>query len=350
MPHLAHLGLLLIALAVSAAVTPVTIHLCRRHGVLDQPAARKVHTRAIPRLGGVAIFVSISLALTALVLGSVSGWFELSYDQARLVPVLYLGLCGFFFIGFLDDLRSLPALPRLAAQFVVATAVVVLSADGGIRIATVFGRVVFPEWFAILITVLWLVLVVNTFNWIDGLDGLAAGIGGISALAFFILAVAKPGLPNAQLTIALGITLLGALGGFLPFNFHPARVFIGDGGAFSLGYMLGVISVIGLFKQAAVISFLVPVAILALPLTDTAFAIFRRVVRGKPVTAPDSRHIHHRMLALLSRGYRDRLPSPARNELEEELVAQWAHRSTVVALYGFTAVFAAIAVVVGIYT
>jgi UDP-N-acetylmuramyl pentapeptide phosphotransferase/UDP-N-acetylglucosamine-1-phosphate transferase len=348
MARLANLGMLLLALLLTALLTPGVIRLCRRYKTYDKPGARKVHHRSVPRLGGVAIFIALSLGMTAAVFAVLGGFVELPPEYSRLLPVIYLGLCGFFFIGFWDDLRSLPAWPRLLAQIAVAAAVVLASGPGGVRIASAFGHYVFPAWLSVLLTVVWIVGLVNCFNWIDGLDGLAAGAALISASAFFVLVSVKPGLPNAVLTAALCALLIGAVLGFLPYNFHPAKVFVGDGGAFALGYMLAVISVVGLFKTAAVVSFMLPVVILALPITDTLFAILRRVLHGQSPAAPDDKHIHHRMLALLSRRYRQSLPVEALTRLEERLVEARAHRNTVLALYGFAAVFAAIAVAIGL--
>lgn len=341
------LALAAMALALSLAITPVVIGICRRHQALDRPEARKIHKSGMPRLGGVAVFVAISLGLSAAALGGYFGWLELPVAQARLLPVIYFGFCGFFLVGFFDDLHSLPVLPRLLLQLGLALAVVLLS-GGAIGIRTIFGHYELPYWLAAVVTVLWIAGVVNTFNWIDGLDGLAAGIAAISAAAFLVLALAEPSLPNSLLTAALCTVLIGALLGFLPYNFHPAKIFIGDGGAFSLGYLLAVVSVIGLFKQAAVISFLLPVAILVLPISDTVFAIIRRLVRGRPVTQPDNRHIHHRMLWRLSRSYRSRLSAEQASSVEEELIQHRAHRNSVLALYAFGAVFAALAVVLGL--
>jgi UDP-GlcNAc:undecaprenyl-phosphate GlcNAc-1-phosphate transferase len=341
------LGLAAVALALSALVTPVVIRLCRRYNVLDRPNTRKVHAREVPRLGGIALFTALTIGLVLAWLGAQAGLFSLTAAQLRLLPVIYFGLCGFFLIGFADDLRSLPALPRLAAQLCVALAVVLLS-GGVIRINSLFGQVLLPPWLAVALTVLWIAGIVNTFNWIDGLDGLSAGIGSISTLAFLLLALLKPGLPNAALTVVLALLLAGALAGFLIYNFHPAKIFIGDGGAFSLGYMLAVISVVGLYKQAAVITFLLPLLILALPIGDTLFAVIRRLWRRQPITRPDNRHIHHRILALMSREYRARLSNSMRDALSEDLQVNPAHRNTVLALYTFAAVFASIAVIVGI--
>ena len=341
-------GLVIATLLITAGLTPFVLRACRSLHVYDRPGERKIHQRDIPRLGGVAIFGAVVLVFGLAALGAVADWLDFTPEQARLAPVIFLGLCGFFVIGFLDDLRSLPALPRLIAQFAVAGAVVWFSGPAGIRITALFGHTVLPEWASVALTVLWIVGVVNTFNWIDGLDGLAAGLAGIAGTAFLVIALARPLLPNSPLTIALSAILVGAVLGFIPYNFQPARIFIGDGGAFSLGYLLAVVSVTGLFKQAALISFIVPVFILALPITDTVFAILRRMFKGQPITQPDNRHIHHRMLALLSRRYRRRMPLAQWSVLQEQLVTGMAHRNTVLALYAFAAAFAALAVVLGV--
>jgi len=230
----------------------------------------------------------------------------------------------------------------------VAAATVLLSGPGGVRITAFFGHPLgLPGWAEVAITVLWIVGIANTFNWIDGLDGLASGVAGISALAFLTLALLHPALPYSALTATLSVVLVGSLLGFLPYNFFPARIFIGDGGAFSLGYMLAVISVVGLFKQAAVISFVVPITVLALPIFDTAFAIIRRIVRGQSPVAPDNKHIHHRMLALLNRAYREHLPSEQLTRIEEKFIQRRAHRDTVLWLYGVCAACALVAIWLG---
>jgi UDP-GlcNAc:undecaprenyl-phosphate GlcNAc-1-phosphate transferase len=344
MPWLPHLGLFVLALLLATGITPVVIRLCQRSNTLDMPDARKVHTRGIPRLGGVAIFGALSIGLTLAVYAVIGNFLNIAADQARLILVIYAGLCGFFLIGFFDDLKSIRALVRLAAQFAVATVVVLLAGGTALRITTLFGGRTLPDWLSIAITVLWIVAVVNTFNWIDGLDGLASGVALISALAFYTISLLKPGLPNAALTMAICAVLAGAVVGFLRYNFQPARIFLGDGGAFSLGYVLAVVSVIGLFKTAAAISFITPVAILVLPLGDTLFAILRRLWLRQPVTQPDNKHIHHRMFAYVSSRYRAYFASSGTGAVDEEMLQGKAHRMAVLALYAFAALFAGLAV------
>lgn len=348
MPALAILGLALLSALLSRLFTPLVLRFARRERAFDRPEARKVHSGRVPRLGGVAVFAAISLGLTATIYGALLGFYDLQVFYSRLILWVYLGLTGFFFIGFLDDIRPIPALPRLIAQLGVATMIVWGSGPGGVRITALFGAYRFEEWASILITVGWIVGVVNTFNWIDGLDGLSSGVAGIAGLSFLVLALAHPTLPYAALTAVICAVLIGAVAGFLPFNFFPARIFIGDGGAFSLGYLLAVTSVVGLFKQTALISFIVPFGILALPIADTAFAILRRLVRGQPVFKPDNRHIHHRLLALLSRQYRESLPAEQLSALEERLIQRRAHRDAVLWLYAITFACAGLAVFMGL--
>ncbi|MDQ3023945.1 MAG: undecaprenyl/decaprenyl-phosphate alpha-N-acetylglucosaminyl 1-phosphate transferase [bacterium] len=341
-------ALLLLSGATSWVLTPVVLRLCRQYRTFDTFDERKVHTRRVPRLGGVAIFCAVSLGLMAAQMAAAFELVEMPIFESSLMPAIYIGLCGFFFIGFADDLSSLPALPRLFAQLVAATVTVLLSGEGGVRITAAFGQPLgLSDWAEVAITVVWIVGVANTFNWIDGLDGLASGVACISAMAFLTLALLHPALPYSALTAAISAVLVGALLGFLRYNFFPARIFLGDGGAFSLGYLLAVISVVGLFKQAAVISFAVPLTVLALPIFDTAFAILRRIVRGKSPFTPDAKHIHHRMLALLSRTYRERLPADQRTRIEEKYAQRRAHRDTVLWLYGVCIVCACVAIALG---
>ncbi|MCC7478819.1 undecaprenyl/decaprenyl-phosphate alpha-N-acetylglucosaminyl 1-phosphate transferase [bacterium] len=321
------------------------LRVCRRHGAFDPPDARKIHKRSIPRMGGVALFSAISLGLTAAVIGAMLDWFNLELGQSALVPPIYVGLCGFFFIGFFDDIKSIPAVPRLLAQLAVATLVIVLS-GGAVSISAILGNAL-PAWLGGLCTVLWIVGVVNTFNWIDGLDGLSSGVALIAAAGFLALALLNPTLPNAVLCGTLAAVLIGSVLGFLPHNFFPARIFVGDGGAFSLGYLLAVTSVVGLFKQAALISFLIPLALLALPIFDTAFAILRRLSKGLNPLTPDNRHIHHRLLALMSARYSARIDSEELSQSDLEWVHSKAHPRTVLVLYSITAVGALLAVWLG---
>lgn len=348
MPTAVFAGLLIVPMVISILITPLVVRLCRSYSLLDMPGERKVHQQGIPRLGGVAIFTAVSVGMTLTSLGVWGELIQLSNEQARLIPIIYAGLCGFFFIGFFDDLKSIPAIWRLLMQLIVASSVVLLGGQVGLRIGSLFGSVVFPDWLAVLVSVLWIVGVVNTFNWIDGLDGLSSGIGLICTLAFLLIAMFRPALPNAVLCLALCLVLAGAIIGFMPWNFHPAKIFIGDGGAFSLGYMLAVISLVGLYKQAALVSFVLPVMILVLPIGDTIFAITRRLLARRPITMADDKHIHHRLLARLSRDYRNSMPEQEYGYLREELLKSRAHRNTVLSLYAFAAVFASLAVLMGI--
>jgi len=207
-------------------------------------------------------------------------------------------------LGMWDDRRSLPAVVKLLAQIIAAYVAMMY----GVRMAGLalpgLGFVEFPLFLSQIITLLWLLGFMNAINLADGLDGLAAGLAAIAAVTFLFVALLQGDtrivLYAKQLKLAaiLAAAVGGACLGFLIFNFHPARIFMGDGGALFLGFMLGAISVVGTLKTSAVLAFLIPVIVVALPVTDTVFALVRRYRRGNGVMAADRGHFHHRLLDL----------------------------------------------------
>lgn len=297
-----------VATLVTAAVTPVIRRLSFKWGVLVPPDPRKVHTKPMSQLGGVALYAGfaaamlLSLALTRA--GSV-----LVRDQYELLRVglLLVGATMLWVVSLLDDLYDLPAAPRLIWQFVCALVAVgpylwqqqLYGGDNQANgiIFTAFnnpltGRQVnfhaINPWLAIVITVIWIVGMTNTINWIDGLDGLAAGVTLIAAA---ILAAHTYRL--GQYTVALlPLALAGACLGFLPFNFFPARIFMGDSGAMVLGYLLAIAAIIGGAKLASAL------LVLGVPILDGVWmVVYRRYVGGASMRA-DRRHLHHRLLDL----------------------------------------------------
>jgi UDP-GlcNAc:undecaprenyl-phosphate GlcNAc-1-phosphate transferase len=248
----------------------------------------------------------------------------------------------FFALGLSDDLWHLSARPKFALQIIFALAV----AWAGINVGTLFGTVVLPLWLSYVLTVFWIVGIVNTINFVDGLDGLSAGISAVAFLAILVLSLAR----GDYFFSLVSLAVLGALLGFLPYNFYPARIFVGDGGAMLMGYYLATVALLGFFKQATVIAFLLPLLILLVPITDTAFAILRRLMAGKPITAPDKKHIHHRLLFFVNRRRRQQM---LRNGVEvddaaRKFVEGLAHRNTVLILYLVSFAFAAVAVWLGL--
>lgn len=306
-----------IALAGTAGLVPAFMGLSRRFGVMDLPDPRKVHTHPVPRWGGGAIAGGVFLGLGATVL--LSPWFGKLLDyrfrilekgqavgvlslKAQLTGVL-MGSLVCVVLGMWDDRRSLPPVVKLLAQIIAAYVAMMY----GVRMAGLaipgFGFVTFPLLVSQIVTLFWLLGFMNAINLTDGLDGLAGGICAIAAGTFLFVALlqadTKVVLYAKQLKLAsvLASAIAGACLGFLIYNFHPAKVFMGDGGALFLGFMLGAVSIIGTLKTSAVIAFLIPVLVVALPVVDVAFALVRRARRGGGLMTADRGHFHHRLLA-----------------------------------------------------
>ncbi len=276
----------IIAFAVALIATPGVILLAKKTGAIDAPDARKVHKKPIPRIGGIAIFIAFMVAiLTGME-------FHVLTDEVRTeLTGLLLGGTVIFVVGLIDDYVNLPAKVKLLGQ--IAAACVVVAFDVRIDFITdPFGDYLFLEYFAVPVTIFWIVGLTNTVNLIDGLDGLAAGVSGIAAITICLVAVQQDFLLVAVLTAALA----GAAAGFLYYNFNPAKIFMGDSGSQFLGFMLAGISVIGAVKSTATIALIIPILALGLPIMDTSFAIIRRYRGGVPIFKPDKGHLHHRLL------------------------------------------------------
>jgi len=262
-------------------ITPVVRALALAIGAVDLPEARKVHQGVMPRLGGLGIF---------LVFAAVS--VPAAGISRELLGIL-AGSGLIVLVGMVDDVRGLSPKVKLAGQ--VGAALVLVSF--GVRVDFITnplnGMLVLGN-LAVPVTVLWVVGVTNALNLIDGLDGLAAGTAAVAALTMAVIA----GLEGQALALSLGLVLAGACVGFLRYNFHPARIFMGDTGSMFLGFTLAALSITGFTKSATVISVVLPVVILGLPLLDTGFAIVRRYLGHKPIFEADKEHLHHRLLAL----------------------------------------------------
>ncbi len=273
------------ALAISFATTPLIKLLAIKIGAIDFPGDdRRIHDEPIPRLGGLAIY--IGFLIVALALGPYN--------------IKALGVLGggtlIVILGIIDDMKPLSPRLKLLIQIIAA----IILAGCGVRVEWVtnpFNTVegmTYLSYFSYPITVFWVVGVTNTLNLIDGLDGLAAGIASIAA--FTLLAVS---LMNGHTTVVIyAAALAGAAIGFLPHNFNPAKIFMGDTGSTFLGFILAAISIEGAVKGATTLAIAIPVLALGLPIFDTTFAIIRRLINGKPIMGADRGHLHHRLLAL----------------------------------------------------
>lgn len=287
-----HLISFVVAATVVLAVTPVVKHLGLRSGKVDQPNHRKMHKQPMVRLGGVSIFIGVLVALVAIWL---TGGFGL-LPPAKEYEIWGVTLGGllFFLIGLADDLYDLSPFTRLFLQVVVAS----MAWQAGVQIdfLTVpladVGLVTLPAWLSLPITTLWLVGMANAINWIDGLDGLAAGVSGIAAVIMLIVCLFMDQ-PAAAIIAA---ALAGGALGFLRYNFNPAQIFMGDGGAYFMGFTLAGVGVVGLVKSVTTVAVLLPFLILAVPILDMSAVIFQRLRSGSSPFIADNRHLHHRLL------------------------------------------------------
>lgn len=277
---------LLAALVISFLMTPVVRTFAYKIGAVDVPKdARRMHTVPIPRLGGLAIFIGFMISV--LILGGVPGNRELQS--------ILLGSVIIVVLGVVDDIMALPAM----LKFVVQIGAALIPAMSGVVIQAFSNPNVFSSslyWvlgpLSVPFTVLWIVAITNAVNLIDGLDGLANGVSAISATTMLVIALLAS---EAEVAIVMA-ALVGACVGFMPYNLNPAKMFMGDTGATFLGYILATMSIQGLFKFYAVISFAVPFLILGLPIFDTAFAFIRRIAHGQSPMHADRGHIHHRLI------------------------------------------------------
>lgn len=278
------------ALIISFISTPLVRKLAFKVNALDIPKdERRVHKEPMPLIGGLAIFTAVIISILIF----------LPLDKTNIAIIL--GATLIVMSGILDDLRELS--PRAKFAFQIAAGFILILGDVKVDFITnpfaKSSELIHLNWLSIPITLFWVVGITNTLNFIDGLDGLSAGVAMISS--FSLMAVAgKFGITNI---IILSAAMAGACLGFLPFNFNPAKIFMGDTGALFLGFMLAAISIEGVMKSVATIAIVAPILILGVPIFDTTFAICRRLLSGQSIAAADKGHLHHR---LLKRGYSQR--------------------------------------------
>ncbi|HOJ10052.1 MAG TPA: MraY family glycosyltransferase [Clostridiales bacterium] len=286
-----------VAFIVSFSATPIAKKVAFKLKAIDIPKDnRRMHKKPIALLGGLAIFCGFLLSVLFTVLSSkITGtqWLE----SFRLIAGLLAGASIITLTGIIDDIKPISAKMRLLLQFVAALAAIFISDIRIERITNPFsasGVTELNPYISYPLTIFWIIGITNAFNLIDGLDGLAAGVSSISSLSLFFVSMLTPtvGPFSAIITAALA----GATLGFLPFNFNPAKIFMGSTGAYFLGFTLSVVSVEGMFKSYAAISIAIPILALGLPLFDTIFAIIRRLVNGKPIMSADRGHLHHRLI------------------------------------------------------
>ncbi len=293
-----------IAFIAAIVVTPMAIKVAPRIGAMDIPKdGRRMHTTAMPRFGGIAILAGIIISLLALSGEYKTVLADLAARSSRLiehtsitdrdVAAAMVGCVLIYILGLADDFKNLKPVVKLAGQ--TACAVIVFAMGLRVEFITNYfgpGNMMLGDVACFIFTVLWLVGITNAVNLIDGLDGLAAGTSAISALCIgYVAYIHGQYVPTFAMLAIAG----GALG-FLPYNFHPAKIFMGDGGSQLLGFAIAAFSILGTVKSATMVIVVIPALVLGLPIFDTAFAIVRRVVRHQPIGMADKEHLHHRIM------------------------------------------------------
>lgn len=301
---------LIAAFIVTIATVPIVIILAKKWGFVDKPDHRKVHKGNMPRIGGIAIMIGVAAGVAVL-------WPQLGEAKDDML-FLVGGALILAIVGLVDDKFALGAKTKFGGQTLAA----ICAASSGIRIEYIqipfVGNLEFGI-LSFLVTVLWIVAIINSVNLIDGLDGLAAGVTTIAVLTMLVMALGHP-IAYASV-IVLSLSLLGSTTGFLLYNFYPAKIFMGDTGSMFLGYAMAVISMMGLFKSVTMFSLIVPLLILAVPLIDTTFAVIRRTLNHQSIGTADKGHLHHCLLAM-----------------------GFGHRKTVLIIYGISFLFGGVAV------
>ncbi|KKB35933.1 glycosyltransferase family 4 protein [Bacillus thermotolerans] len=300
----------IICILASLAITPLVKKMAIAVGAVDKPNYRKVHQRIMPRMGGLAIFFSFMIGVWIL------------QPQSPYNAAIIIGGLIIIVTGVLDDRFELSAKLKLGGQLLAALVVVVY---GGVHMEFItlpFGGEMEFGFLSVPLTILWIVGITNAINLIDGLDGLAAGVSSIALLTISLMAAMKGDL----YVMSIALLVLGSTLGFLRYNFHPAKIFMGDTGALFLGYIIAVLSLLG-FKNVTVISLIIPIIILGVPISDTFFAIIRRKLNKQPISAPDKSHLHH---CLLRMGY--------------------THKQTVLIIYAIASMFGLAAIIFSMAT
>src|SRR6266571_967119 len=311
-----YFALFLIAASASLILTPLLRRFCERYRLVDEPKDnRRVHQKAVPRLGGVAIFLSILIALSVLALVNNLVTRALHPEFRGIAVLLACGLLVLL-LGIYDDLRGANATVKFAG---LAAVTALFYAFGG-RIEGLsipfIGGVTFHPILGFILTMIWVVGIANAFNLIDGIDGLAAGSALFSSLVLLTLSLIQ----DKPVVAMMALVLTGALAGFLRYNFSPASIFLGDSGSLFIGFALAALSIQGSQKASTAVAVAIPILACGLPVVDAGVTIARRFISGKPIFEGDREHIHH---MLLRRG--------------------WSERRVVLVLYGVSALFGLLA-------
>ncbi|MBQ0138773.1 MAG: undecaprenyl/decaprenyl-phosphate alpha-N-acetylglucosaminyl 1-phosphate transferase [Kurthia sp.] len=296
---------LVVAFIASILLTPLVKKLAYRVGAVDRPNYRKVHAKIMPRLGGLAIFLAFLIGVLIY-----------KPENDAIIPII---IASFVIIltGVLDDMLEISAKAKFLGQTIAAAIVIFF---GDIQIATInlpFDGVLDFGYLSIPLTLIWIVGITNAINLIDGLDGLAAGVSTTALLTLAAMAF----IMNDTFVLMMALILAVSAMGFLFYNFHPAKIFMGDTGALFLGFIISVLALLG-FKNVTFVSLVIPIIMLGVPISDTFFAIVRRLLNKQPPFQPDKSHLHHRLISI-----------------------GFTHRQTVLIIYGIAAMFGLAAII-----
>jgi len=285
---------LVLATGASAFATPLVTRLAVHVGMVDAIDDRRMHALPTPRIGGVAVFLGFSFALFGVVGYLIANHKLLDLDSIHDVLGLLFGGTLILMVGLWDDIMGMRPRTKFIAQLVVAA----ISLLYGFNIKGLDNPlhrgdyIHFPAWLGAILTLMWYLGMMNAINFIDGLDGLLAGLTAISGMSLLVIEFTH-GHPELALVLA---ALVGGALGFLPYNFNPAKIFLGDSGALFVGYVFATVSIIGVSKFAISINLLIPIVVLGLPILDTAVTIVRRTRAGKKITEADRGHFHHQLI------------------------------------------------------
>ena len=294
---LQYIIVLISTLVLSAVATPLVRYLSFKIGAVDNPNARRINKVPMPTAGGLAVFIAFAVSVLGFLPGIIK---HLNVDGVYIHYVFPLVVAGGIIIvtGLIDDVKELKPLPKLSGILIAATIIWLWTDFRFDDFKIPFGGplIHFPSWVSFFLTVLWIVAITNAVNLIDGLDGLVSGVSIISLTTMGIVSYFFLHDSNIFLPLTIFI-LVVSIAGFLPYNYHPAIIYLGDTGALFIGFMIGVLSLQGL-KNSTAVAVVTPMIILGVPITDTVVAIIRRHLSGKKFYEADRMHLHHRLLSM----------------------------------------------------
>lgn len=294
---LQYIIVLISTLVLSAIATPLVRFLAFKIGAVDNPNARRINKVPMPTAGGLAVFIAFAVSVLGFLPGIIK---HLNVDGVYIHYVFPLVVAGGIIIvtGLIDDVKELKPLPKLSGILIAATIIWLWTDFRFDDFKIPFGGplIHFPSWVSFFLTVLWIVAITNAVNLIDGLDGLVSGVSIISLTTMGIVSYFFLHDSNIFLPLTIFI-LVVSIAGFLPYNYHPAIIYLGDTGALFIGFMIGVLSLQGL-KNSTAVAVVTPMIILGVPITDTVVAIIRRHLSGKKFYEADRMHLHHRLLSM----------------------------------------------------